>query len=265
MKKVLLTGAALMLAGGMVSTASAAAIEPGVKITGDARVRFWYMSEEYKNNFGNTPDPVNAPYDSQTNLDSRVRLDVTGTAAGGAYAKARIRMYESVMGDLDTDLNGSKDLNGSNIWVDKAYIGIPFNDAFTLEVGKYRSTYGPLPGTYNFFYDDVHLTGARGIIKLDNVEINPFIEWMEEAQTDEYKNATNKADYNGDNDEIRFGAHVKAKLNKDWTIGGMLGYQSDSRTELAYSNAYTGFEANEGFFGSLYGTGKAGRIGAFSL
>lgn len=261
MKKVLLTGAALMLAGGMVSTASAAAVEPGVKITGDARIRLFYMSEEYKNTFGITPDPVGAPYDSQTNLDTRVRLDITGTAAGGAYAKARVRMYESVMGDMDTDLNGAKDLNGTNIWVDKAYIGIPFNDTFTVEVGKYRSTYGPLPTTNNFFYDDVHLTGARGIIKIDNVEINPFIEWMEEAQTDEYKNATNKADYNADNDEIRFGVHAKAKLNKDWTIGGMLGYQSDSRTEYAYTtNAYTGFEANEGFFGSLYGTGKAGQF-----
>ena len=59
----------------------------------------------------------------------------------------------------------------------------------------------------------------KGIIKLDNVEINPFIEWMEEAQYDE----VTTSDKNADNDEIRFGAHVKAKLNKDWTLGGMLG------------------------------------------
>lgn len=260
MKKVLLTGAALMLAGGMVSTASAAAIEPGVKITGDARVRFWYMSEEYKDNYGNPTTTSGysslTPYDSQTNLDTRVRLDITGTAAGGAYAKARIRMYESTMGDMDTDLGGASALNGTNIWMDKAYIGIPFNDTFTVEVGKYRSTYGPLPTTYNFFYDDVHLTGARGIIKIDNIEINPFIEWMEEAQND----STTTKDKNADNDEIRFGVHAKAKLNKDWTIGGMLGYQSDARTEVAYTTANNGFEANEGFFGSVYGIGKAGQF-----
>ncbi len=34
MKKVLVAGAALLLAGGIASTASAAAVEPGVKITG---------------------------------------------------------------------------------------------------------------------------------------------------------------------------------------------------------------------------------------
>lgn len=250
MKKVLLTGAALMLAGGMVSTASAAAVEPGVKITGDARVRLWYMSEEYKNNFGATADPAGAPYDSQTNMDSRIRLNITGTAAGGAYAKARIRLYESLMGDNDTDAVGQPASN--NIWVDKAYVGIPFSDMFTLEIGKNRQTYGPLPTTYNFFYDDVHLTGFKGIIKIDNVEINPFLEWMEEEQSD----TATVADKNADNDEYRFGAHVKAKLNKDWTVGGMLGYQSDARNGVAGS-----FTDNSGFFGSLYANGKSGQFG----
>ena len=42
MKKVLLAGAALMLVSGIASTASAAAVEPGVNITGDARVRIGY-------------------------------------------------------------------------------------------------------------------------------------------------------------------------------------------------------------------------------
>lgn len=252
MKKVLLTGAALMLVGGMMSAEAFAASEPGVKITGDARVRLYYLSEEYKNNFGNTPDPAGAPYDSQTNMDSRIRLNVTGTAAGGAYAKARIRMYETLMGDGDTDTTSSitKDSN-SNIWVDKAYVGIPFSDTFTLEVGKNRQTYGPLGATYNFFYDDVHLTGFKGIVKLDNVEINPFIDWMEEEQSD----TATAADKNADNDEYRFGAHVKAKLNKDWTVGGMLGYQADSRDGTAGT-----FTANEGFFGSLYANGKSGQF-----
>lgn len=256
MKKVLLTGAALMLAGGMVSTASAAAVEPGVKITGDARVRLWYMSEEYKSGFGNDEyDADGNEYDSQTNMDSRVRLNIQGTAAGGAYAKARIRMYETLMGDFDRDLTDGVASTGSNIWVDQAYVGIPFSDMFTLEVGKYRSTYGPLGTTYNFFYDDVHLTGFRGIIKLDNVEINPFMEWMEEAQVDGIS-----VDKTQDNDEMRFGVHAKAKLNKDWTVGGMIGYQSDEREERYIGSVKT-FEPNEGFFGSLYANGKVGQFG----
>lgn len=258
MKKVLLTGAALMLAGGMVSTASAAAVEPGVKITGDARVRFWYQSEEYDSGFGNDPRDDNGnKYESQTNMDSRIRLNIQGTAAGGAYAKARIRMYETVMGDFDQDATDGVASTGSNIWVDVAYIGIPFSDMFTLEVGKYRSTYGPLPTTNNFFYDDVHLSGFRGIIKVDNVEINPFVEWMEEAQTTEYKLTV---DDTKDNDEMRFGVHAKAKLNKDWTIGGMLGYQSDER-EDRYTLGVKTFEPNEGFFASIYANGKSGQFG----
>lgn len=246
MKKVLLTGAALMLAGGMVSTASAAAVEPGVKITGDARVRLFYQDDNY-GDFGNDDRD-----DANTDMDSRVRINITGTAAGGAYAKARIRMFETLMGDFDNDTAAIGTTNDhDNIWVDLAYVGIPFSDMFTLEIGKYRSTYGPLPTTYNFFYDDVHLTGFRGIIKVNDIEINPFMEWMEEAQLD--GTATDKLE---DNDEIRFGVHAKAKLNKDWTIGGLLGYQSDERDEI-----FGVYEANEGFFGSIYANGKAGAFG----
>ncbi|MDD2464379.1 MAG: hypothetical protein PHI97_10315 [Desulfobulbus sp.] len=251
MKKVLLTGAALMLVGGIVATEKTYAAEPGVKITGDARVRLWYMNDAYDFNDSNAKD-------SETTMDSRVRLNITGTAAGGSYASVRIRMMENKMGDMDADLyTGLASTGNDNIWVDKAYVGIPFNDTFTLEVGKYRSTYGPLAATYNFFYDDVNLTGMKGIVKLDNIEINPFIEWMEEAQTTEYTGSTVTNDANDDNDEIRFGAHVKAKLNKDWTVGGMLGYQTDSREE------YLGFKANEGFFGSLYAKGQNGPFGIY--
>jgi hypothetical protein len=255
MKKVLLTGAALMLVGGMVATEKTYAAEPGVAITGNARVRLWYKSDDNKNNFGNSD-----LYDSETSMDSRVRLDVTGTAAGGAYAKARIRMYETLMGDADRDALSpdafTHDSN-SNIWVDKAYVGIPFNDTFTLEVGKYRSTYGPLGATYNFFYDDVHLTGFKGIVKLDKFTINPFVEWMEEATWD--NDGFKDSNYFADNDEMRFGVHVQAKLNSDWKLGGMLGYQTDERDSTTVSNM--AFEANEGFFGSLYVNGKSGQFG----
>ena len=73
MKKVLVAGAALLLAGGIASTASAAAVEPGVKITGDARARLIYK-DSY--DFGQKDDG------DQTNLDHRIRFNVAGTAAG---------------------------------------------------------------------------------------------------------------------------------------------------------------------------------------
>jgi len=265
MKKVLVAGAALMLAGGMyASAASAAAVEPGVKLTGDFRARFWYQSEEYANKFGNVTKTTGYDNDSQVNLDSRARLNVTGTAAGGTYVKARFRM-EGGTGDMDTDPtaldNGVATNNNSNLWIDMAYAGIPFSDKVTVEIGRYRSTYGPQAATYNFFYDDVSSHGAKGIIKVGNVEINPFIEYMEEAQnsTDTYSRSKDK--YN-DNDEMRLGVHAKGKINKDWTVGGMLGYQMDDRDEVWNTRHTTQyFDPNEGFFGSLYANGKSGAFG----
>jgi len=263
MKKVLVAGAALMLVSGSVATvhavhfpstekASPAApaakseVKPGVVFSGDARVRLWYADDNY-GDFGNATNDS-----SEVNMDSRVRLNMTGTAAGGAYAKARIRMYESLMGDIDNDPTAPDGNN--NIWVDIAHVGIPFSDQFTLELGKYRSTYGPMSATHNFFYDDVHLTGGRGIMKFGSVTVNPFIEWMEESQN----YASTNINRTEDNDAMRYGVHVKGKINKDWTLGGMVGYQDDERREYEFAPLN---HKNEGFFGSIYTSGRAGAFG----
>lgn len=266
MKKVLVAGAALMLVSGIASTASAAAVEPGVKITGDSRLRLAYKSDDYLTT--GTTTTTRDVWSDQVNMDTRVRVVFTGTAAGGSYVKARIRFMETLMDDMDRDNTADTNgLNSNNLWADFAYFGIPFNDKFTLEAGKYRSTYGPLPTTYNFFYDDVSLAGARGIIKFGDVEINPFIEWMDEAQgTATYSTNYDAAvtrDVNRDNDEIRYGVHAKGKINKDWTIGGMLGYQNDERVENVpgqWANSAR-IDKNDGFFASIYTNGKAGNFG----
>lgn len=263
MKKVLVAGAALMLMTGSAATVHAVhfpaaeqpapkagkvEVKPGVVLNGDARVRLWYADDNY-GDFGNQTNDS-----SEVNMDNRVRFNLTGTAAGGAYAKARIRFMENLMGDGDTDgLSITRDSN-DNLWADQAFVGIPFNDQFTLELGKYRSTYGPMSVTHNFFYDDVHLTGARGIMKVGGVTVNPFIEWMEESQNYAATNL-NRIE---DNDAIRYGVHVKGKI-QSWTVGGMLGYQDDERREdnLLPNLNYK----NEGFFGSLYTSGRAGAFG----
>lgn len=260
MKKVLVAGAALMLVSGIASTASAAAVEPGVKITGDARVRIGYTSEEYigQGRFGNRTG-----YEDQTNMDSRLRLNFTGTAAGGAYGKIRVRS-DGQSGDIDNDpaANEAPMSSQNNIWVDMAYVGIPFTDNVTVELGRYRSTYGPLGATFNFAYDDVSSYGGKGILKFGDVEVNPFIEWMEEAQSGEYTAGTEIP--RSDDDVMRYGIHAKGKINKDWTVGGMLGAQSDDRRDvsgLVAGRTTQFFEANEGMFGSVYVNGKAGNFG----
>jgi hypothetical protein len=274
MKKVLVAGAALMLVSGIASTASAAEVKPGVVITGDARLRLAYKSEDYvlsgTYSDGGTSSLLDRNYSDQTNMDTRVRINFTGTAAGGTYVKARIRAMETMMGDMDRDNTADTNgLNSNNLWADLAYFGIPFNDNITIEAGKYRSTYGPLPLTNNFFYDDVHLTGFRGILKFGDVTVNPFIEWMDEAQNTSttasnsyYANGVSN-DVNHDNDEIRYGVHVQGKINKDWIIGGMVGYQNDERSEInagQWANS-TRIDKNDGFFGSIYTNGKWGNFG----
>ena len=117
MKKVLVAGAALMLVSGYAATVSAADVKPGVVITGDARARLYYKSAEYFNNGASTS--LADTNDSQTNMDSRVRVNITGTAAGGSYAKARIRMMESNMGDEDTDLSA---INNNNQKSDRSHV-----------------------------------------------------------------------------------------------------------------------------------------------
>ncbi|MGI6657082.1 MAG: hypothetical protein ACOX5Z_09720 [Desulfobulbus sp.] len=268
MKKVMVAGAALLLVGGIYAdNAAAAKAEPGVQLTGDARARIIYKDKNYRSFFGNNAYKLangqEANYKSSTDMDSRVRLNITGTAAGGAYAKARIRLAEGTSEDLDRDSGSRNSLKQENIWVDRAYIGIPFNENVTVEVGRYRSTYGPLKGG-NFFYDDVSLAGVKGIITWKNVEINPFIEWMEDGIT--YRGTNSKGekytgyDFAEDNDAMRYGANIKAQLNENWLVGALLGYQTDERREFSAAEPKRA-KQNEGFFGSLYTAGKHGNFG----
>lgn len=264
MKKVLVASAALLLAGGIVSEASAAAaVTPGVTITGNARARLYYRDSF---DFGNTD--ASGP----TNADSRVRIQFKGTAAGGAYVVGRIRLMDGFMSDNDNDSGATvADTNG-NVWADMAYVGVPLGDNFTLEVGKYRTTYDAT----TFFYYDLGVSGLRGIAKFGATEVNPFVDWISEAALQGKGN-----DLLEDADEMRYGVHAKSKINDNWTVGGIVGYQDDQRAEnitlqgipvnvvdsatgLVYTTVAPGtFKSldNTGFFAGVYATGKAGAFG----
>lgn len=242
MKKILVASAAFLLVAGAVDTAPAAESKPGVELSGDARVRAVYRDDF---DFGNSDK------DGENYLDSRIRLTIKGTAAGGAYAIGRIRMMETKFEDNDTD-NAAGTVEPGNIWMDKAYIGVPFSDNFTLEAGKYRVTYGT-----GFFYEDLNLAGLRGIIKAGNVEINPFVEWMSEGQ-----NSKIKQDKNDDNDSVRFGANISADFNDNWKGGVLVAYQTDDRAEtVIIDDVAHHMEPNEGLLASVYFEGKEGNFG----
>ena len=237
MKKVIATSAALLMAGSCFVAGNAfAEDEAGVSLSGDSRVRYRILTDR---EFGNGDNP---DYDK---WDSRVRLKVKGQAAGGAYVTARIRL-------TDTDFNGGPDASSDyNVWSDYAYLGIPFGDNFKIEAGKYRVNYGNL-----FLLEDIGMSGVRGFYTTDTLEIIPFYEVMKEGHSND-----NAYDYDEDNDTLRFGAALTAKMNA-WSAGFIAAYQSDDTTtentdELTGASTYTDNE-NEGFFGSVYATGDLG-------
>lgn len=228
MKKVLATGAALLMAGS-IATAAEMDDQSGVKITGNARARVIYK-DSY--DFGNTDQ------DATTTMDSRVRFEVRGTAAGGAYIHGRIRLAEE-------KFNGATDISAdSNIYVDKAYIGVPFNDAFTLEGGKYRVSYG-----YGFMYDDIGLAGFRGIYDAEKMRIIPFLEVQSEGQSSDIAQ-----DVFEDNDSYRFGVATAFDMVENWQFGFIAAYDTDDRVD-SVDGEPTGNGNADGFWGSVYAKG----------
>lgn len=244
MKKIIFTSAAMLIAAGSFVTAQAADVEPGVKFSGDARVRAIYRDDF---DFGNSKDKA------QRFLDSRLRLRMRATTASGAYAVGRIRLMDGFVQGNESDSSGAVANGAGNVWADEAYIGIPFSDSFTLEGGKYRTSYGN-----TFLWDDWSVSGVRGIIKAGGFQINPFVEWVSEG-----RNSGIAIDKSEDNDAIRYGVHVGGNVTDNWKAGFVAAYQSDDRTQLVVDNdgGVQTFNQHEGWFGSVYFSGKEGAFG----
>ena len=250
MRKIIYTSAAMLIAGTFAS-AQAEEAKPGVVFSGDARVRVIYKD---KWDFGAGKKAFN------TN-DSRIRLKMKATTAGGAYAVGRVRIMDGVLQGNERDSAATSPQGDANVWADMAYIGVPFTDNFTLEGGKYRTSYGNA-----FLWDDWSVAGLRGIIKAGGFEINPFIEWHSEAQSSAFK-----WDSNDDNDAIRYGIHVGGKPTDNWKVGFIAAFQSDDRREGTVSlvdketnevlDTYGPFHQHEGWMGSVYFNGQMGSFG----
>ncbi len=262
MKKVLVAGAALMLTGGIALPAMAEhgiaisgepsqeqpapvvrpAAEAGVKITGDARGRIIYRDAYDYNGYAN---PGRPDLSERFLMDSRLRFNVRGTTAGGAFVHARIRAIDNVFNG-DTS---SADAN--NLWADVAYLSIPFTNDFTFQIGKYRAFYGT-----GFFFDDIGISGVRGIYKTDAVTITPFFDIVQEGTV-----SANMTDRVEDNDVLRFGGVVEIAPNPDWTYGFMAAYQNDERAAMAVEGVgVVPAPDAEGFIGMAYLKGTTGNM-----
>lgn len=219
MKKLIVAAAGLMLAGAMVSTASA---DAGVSFTGDARARGFYF-QDYNFNDSDT-----------SNWNSRVRLKFKGESKGGAYAVARVRMADAKWdGTQKTRALGE----GSNIYTDYAYIGAPMGP-ITVEAGLMPFNVTAF-SVYDVRVDGLHLKYAT-----DTTTLVGFYHKVDEYDESQILTVPDGLNADGtvktkvvDNDKVndddidRFGVLLDQKFDGGWGVIGSVWMVNDDQGE----------------------------------
>ncbi|KAB2891206.1 MAG: porin [Desulfobulbaceae bacterium] len=234
MKKLIVAAAGLMLAGTMVSTASA---EPGVSFTGDGRARAFYF-QDY--NF----------VDSDTsNWNSRVRLKIKAESKGGAYAVARLRMSEAKWDGTKLTRDGGEQ---SNLFTDYAYVGTP--------IGPVSIEGGLMPfNVTTFALWDIRVDGANIKYSNDSTTVVAFYHKLDEFDESQILTVTNVAtgtttiidnDLINDDDIDQYGILVDQKFDGGWGLVASVWAKNDDQA--------TG---NDGFAVAAEVTGAMGNVG----
>ncbi len=264
MKKVLVAGAALLIAGSMVSAASAE-----VNLSGDARVRYVGTSD-YARNITANPDGTFSEDTNgyRDNFNSRIRVKFDAKSKGGAYMKTRVRFD-----DITWDGQGwSAWQEAKNVWADYAYIGIP--------MGPVDLSGGLMPANFSKFYSwDARATRVKADFKSGNFRVIGLIDVK-----DEFTNS--KQDEWDDNDFMGYGVVFAMKINDDWSFKIYPRYHDDQREWDGVDTVrYVPADSNDpgnisaGFVsvtdtvvtphkdrsGFLFGANAKGKIGTFGL
>ncbi len=224
MKKVLVAGAALLIAGSMVSAAQAE-----VKFGGDARFRGITMKDY-------SPDA-----DSKSKLDSRVRLKVNAKAKGGASVNARIRMTDGMW-------DGGKGATGNaadpkNIYVDYAYITVPMGPV-TLSGGRQVKNFS------KWFSWDGRADRLKAVFKTGGTKIVGFYDKNAEITdpVDPEIPGDVSTDWTDDNDKNGYGLVVVQKMGAVKFKAIAVALQDETPV------------GNDGLVGSVNLAGKAGAV-----
>jgi hypothetical protein len=221
MKKIIASAAGLMLAGAMASSAVAA--EAGVTFKGDARARF-YLQEEYK-----------SAESTDTHWNSRVRLQWKATSKGGAYAIGRFRLADATWdGTQQTAAKGE----GTNLKVDKAYIGVPFGPV-TVEAGLMYRSWTPFT-VYDVLRDSLLLKYQEG-----NTNLLAYFDMVDEYVEDAEGNV-DPADQNNDDDIQTYGVWLGQKFSDALDMVAAAQYTSNDQSDA------------EGFAGTIQLNGNMG-------
>ncbi len=257
MKKVLVVGAALMLAGSMVSAASAG--NPGnapdettgVSISGDARVTYVGMTDYTRDS---SDDTANGYEDY---FESRVGLNFDAKATGGSFVKARLYFDDNEYYD-DAKWDG---YHSMNVTMDYAYLGVPLTDNLSVVAGQ-------MPANFSkFFAWDLRVDRLKLVYKSGGLKLVPFVQVADEF-TD---NALDELD---DNDKMAYGLILVSKLNEAWTLKGIGVYFDDAREWQSVTTTQENEDGStvdvtslaqrgdhSGFIGSLFLKGAVNNVG----
>jgi len=230
MKKVIAAAAGLMLVGAMVGTASAA-----VSIKGDARARFYFQSN-YDLGATTTDEETGAVTrvrEKDNKVASRVRMEMRGEAAGGAYAVGRLAIGN---GTWDGGNSGTNDVGVA----DKAYIGVP--------MGMTELLAGRLPTqgleSTAFFEQDITRDGLSYHINpsdMAKITLGYYIP---------YEAAAN-GDLVNDNDITQWALWVQSQFAGGWATRLGVMYEDNQVTDL---------DEDDGAYGGIEFMGPAGPV-----
>lgn len=209
MKKVLVAGTALMLAGTVAAQA-----EAGVNLSGDARVTY-IGKQDYKR----AADSANG-YDDF--FESRVGVNFDAAApAQGVSAKARL-YFDGYGFEDDAPWNGEE---RTEVSVDYAYLVAPLGD-WTIKAGRVNLDYS------KFFSWNIRPTRLLATYKHGDMSITPFVGVKKEGST--------SVDAWDDNDFMEYGLVVKTKLQNAWNLAGYVRYDEDQREKMNGIDIETG-------------------------
>jgi hypothetical protein len=200
MKKVLVAGAALMLAG-------AGAAEAGVNLSGDARATY-VGKQDYQRQV--KKDAADGYHDY---FESRIGLNIKGTTSNDRmFVKARI-YFDGYGFEDDAPWNGSET---QQVSVDYAYMQIPLGPNWSIKAGRVN------PDFSKFYSWNIRPTRVYAMYENGNFAFKPFVGVKQEE-------ASTSLDSWDDNDFMEYGAVASLKLMNGWTVKAYGRYDDDQR------------------------------------
>jgi hypothetical protein len=200
MKKVLVAGTALLLAGAVTA-------EAGVTLSGDARATYVGM-QDYQRKINE--DAADGYHDY---FESRIGLNIVGkTATDGMFVKARI-YFDKYGFEDDAPWNGTE---RHDVSVDYAYMQVPLGQNWAIKAGRVN------PDFSKFYSWNIRPTRLYAIYQNDDFAFKPFIGVkQEETGTD--------LDSWDDNDFMEYGFVASLKLMNGWKLKAYGRYDEDQR------------------------------------